>query len=44
MNLSFTLSPEFDQTLTIQPDGYVALKDAEPVLARGLTLEEFVWR
>jgi polysaccharide export outer membrane protein len=39
--LSFTLSPEFDQTLTIQPDGYIALKDAGPVLARGLTLEEF---
>jgi polysaccharide export outer membrane protein len=39
--LSFTLSPEFDQTLTIQPDGYVALKDAGPVLAKGLTLEEF---
>ena len=39
--LSFTLSPEFDQTLTIQPDGYVALKDALPVLAQGLTLEEF---
>jgi polysaccharide export outer membrane protein len=39
--LSFTLSPEFDQTLTIQPDGYVALKDAETVLAQGLTLEEF---
>jgi polysaccharide export outer membrane protein len=39
--LSFTLSPEFDQLLTIQPDGYVALKDAPPVLARGLTLDEF---
>jgi polysaccharide export outer membrane protein len=39
--LSFTLSPEFDQTLTVQPDGYVALKDAGPVLAQGLTLEEF---
>jgi polysaccharide export outer membrane protein len=39
--LSFTLSPEFDQTLTIQPDGYVTLKDAGPVLAQGLTLEEF---
>ncbi len=39
--LSFTLSPEFDQTLTIQPDGYVALKDAGLVLAQGLTLEEF---
>jgi len=39
--LSFTLSPEFDQTLTIQPDGYVTLKDAGPVLAQGLTVEEF---
>ena len=39
--LSFTLSPEFDQTLTLQPDGYVALKDAGPVLAQGLTMEEF---
>jgi polysaccharide biosynthesis/export protein len=39
--LSFTLSPEFDQTLTIQPDGYVTLKDAGLVLALGLTLEEF---
>lgn len=39
--LSFTLSPEFDQLLTLQPDGYVSLKDAGPVLAQGLTLEEF---
>jgi polysaccharide export outer membrane protein len=39
--VSFTLSPEFDQTVTLQPDGYVALKDARPVFAQGLTLEEF---
>jgi polysaccharide biosynthesis/export protein len=39
--VSFTLSPEFDQTLTIQPDGYVTLKDAGAVLAQGLGLEEF---
>ena len=39
--LSFTLSPELDQTLTIEPDGYITLKDAGPVLAQGLTLEEF---
>ncbi len=38
--LSFTLSPEFDQTLTIQPDGYIVLKDAGSVFAQGLTLEE----
>lgn len=41
VTLSFTLSPEFDQTLTVQPDGYVALRDAGMVLAQGLTLEEF---
>lgn len=41
LQVSFTLSPEFDQLLTIQPDGYVTLKDAGPVLAQGLTLEEF---
>jgi polysaccharide export outer membrane protein len=39
--LSFTLSPEFDQILTLQPDGFVTLKDAGPVFALGLTLEEF---
>jgi polysaccharide biosynthesis/export protein len=40
VTLSFTLSPEFDQTLTIQPDGYITLKDAGGVFAQGLTLEE----
>jgi polysaccharide export outer membrane protein len=40
VTLSFTLSPEFDQILTVQPDGYVFLKDAGAVLAYGLTLEE----
>jgi len=41
VTLSFTLSPEFDQILTVQPDGYVFLKDAGLVLAYGLTLEDF---
>jgi polysaccharide export outer membrane protein len=41
IEVSFTLSPEFNQTLTVQPDGYVALKDAGTVYAHGLTLEEF---
>jgi polysaccharide export outer membrane protein len=39
--LSFTLSPELDQVLTVQPDGFVFLKDAGSLLACGLTLEEF---
>jgi polysaccharide export outer membrane protein len=38
--ISFTLSPEFDQLLTVQPDGYVTLKDAGMVQAEGLTLGE----
>lgn len=41
VTVGFTLSPEFDQIVTVQPDGYVFLKDAGPVLACGLTLEEF---
>jgi polysaccharide export outer membrane protein len=41
VTVAFTLSPEFDQMLTVQPDGYVFLKDAGAVLAYGLTLEEF---
>ncbi len=39
--ISFTLAPEFDQTLTVQPDGYVELKDAGMVVAQGLTIEQF---
>lgn len=38
--ISFTLSPELDQSVTVQPDGYITLKDASPILAQGLTLEE----
>jgi polysaccharide export outer membrane protein len=41
LDLSFTLAPEFNQTLTVQPDGYVALKDAGMVEAQGMNLEEF---
>ena len=41
VELSFTLAPEFNQTLTVQPDGYAALKDAGLIEAQGLNLEEF---
>jgi polysaccharide export outer membrane protein len=41
VDVSFTVSPEFDQSLRVQPDGYVWLKDAGMVSAEGLTLEEF---
>jgi polysaccharide export outer membrane protein len=41
VEISFTVAPEFNQVLTVQPDGYVTLKDAGMVLSQGLTLEEF---
>jgi polysaccharide export outer membrane protein len=39
--VSFTVAPEFNQTLTVQPDGYVSLKDAGSIHAEGMTLAEF---
>ena len=39
--ISFTVAPEFNQTLTVQPDGYVMLKDAGMVQVQGLNLEQF---
>ncbi len=41
LEVSFTVAPEFNQTLTVQPDGYVMLKDAGMIEAQGLNLEEF---
>jgi polysaccharide biosynthesis/export protein len=41
IEVSFTVAPEFDQTLTVQPDGYVMLKDAGLVEVEGRNLEEF---
>jgi polysaccharide biosynthesis/export protein len=41
VEISFTVAPEFNQTLTVQPDGYVMLKDAGMVEVEGLNLEQF---
>jgi polysaccharide biosynthesis/export protein len=41
VEISFTVAPEFNQTLTVQPDGYVMLKDAGLVEVEGLNLEQF---
>lgn len=41
VEISFTVAPEFNQTLTVQPDGYVMLKDAGMVEVQGLNLQEF---
>ena len=40
LNLVFPFSPEFDQTVTIQPDGYIALKEIGDFYAQGKTAPE----
>lgn len=40
MQISFTFSPEFDQTVTVQPDGFVVLKGIGNLSAEGKTLPE----
>jgi len=41
VEISFTVAPEFNQTLTVQPDGCVMLKDAGMVEVQGLNLQQF---
>jgi polysaccharide biosynthesis/export protein len=38
--ISFTFSPEFDQTVSVQPDGYVTLKGVKQLVAEGITVPE----
>ena len=40
VTISFTFSPEFDQTVIVQPDGYVVLKGVKPLPAEGTTVPE----
>jgi polysaccharide export outer membrane protein len=40
VDVKFMFSPEFDQTATVQPDGYIALKGAGQLFAGGLTVDE----
>ena len=40
VDLNFTFSPDFNQSLTVQPDGFVALKGAGALLAEGLTIPQ----
>lgn len=40
IDISFAFAPEFNQTVTIQPDGYITLKDAGHLVAEGLTTQE----
>jgi polysaccharide biosynthesis/export protein len=40
LNLSFPLSPEFNQTVTVQPDGYITLQGAGSICILGMTVPE----
>src|SRR5271154_237541 len=40
LNISFPLSPELNQTVTIQPDGYITLLNAGSVFVQGMTVPE----
>jgi polysaccharide export outer membrane protein len=40
--LAFPLSPELNQTVTVQPDGYINLQNTGSVYAQGLTVPELV--
>jgi len=40
ISLTFPLTPEFDQTVSVQPDGFVSLAGASNVHLEGMTTEE----
>ena len=42
VSVTFPLSPELNQTLTIQPDGYISLQNAGSLYAEGKTVPELV--
>lgn len=40
LDLKYRLTPEYDQTVSVMPDGYVSLKVAGDVQVTGLTVEQ----
>lgn len=40
LGLQFAFTPEFNQTVSVQPDGYITLKSVGTVMAQGLTIPE----
>ena len=40
VDIDFTFSPDFNQSRTVQPDGYIALKGAGTLFAEGLTVPQ----
>jgi len=41
LELTFSLTPEFNQSVTVQPDGYISLRDVGDLQVAGKTLPEF---
>jgi polysaccharide export outer membrane protein len=42
LNVSFALSPELNQTATVQPDGYLTLQNGGTLYVQGMTVPEVV--
>lgn len=40
LELHLPFSPEYDETVTVQPDGFIRLKEAAPIRAAGLKVTE----
>src|SRR6202049_1296701 len=40
LELTFPYTPEFNQSVTVQPDGYISLRGAEDIRVEGQTLPE----
>jgi polysaccharide export outer membrane protein len=40
LSISFPVTPEFDQTITVQPDGYVALRGVGDMYVQGKSVPE----
>jgi len=40
LGINFNFAPEFDQTVSVQPDGFITLKGLEELYVEGMTLHE----
>ena len=41
VEIKFVFSPEFNQSVSVQPDGFVTLQGVEELYAEGMTLPQF---
>ncbi len=42
LDVSFTFTPEFNQTVAIQPDGYISLREIGDLYVQGMTVPELM--